>query len=108
MTYFNRSNDIDKLKETINIQEKTITNLYSKYIALKQQSVGSFIPKFNIDQEVWVITKNNADKFPRIIKDKIKEIRIVKNREMKYLLYNNTTNYIYPTEQKANLALKTL
>lgn len=108
MTYSNKDKENEELNKKIALQEKTITNLYSKYITLKQQMVGAFIPKFNIDQEVWVILKDNVDNFPRIIKDRIKEIRIIKNRKIKYVLYNYITDLIYPTEQKAKSALKEL
>lgn len=105
MTYSNQDQEINELKKKIALQEKTITSLYSKYITLKQQTTGAFTPKFNVGQQVWVII-NNIENYPKIIKDKIKEIRIVKNREIKYVLENYITDHIYTTEQKAKQTLK--
>lgn len=107
MTYSNQDQEKQELKKKISLQEKTISNLYAKYMALKQQTNGTFIPKFNVGQEVWVIIENFGN-YPKIIKDKIKEIRIVKNKEMKYVLENYITEYIYISEQKAKSALKEL
>ena len=108
MTFSNQDQEKQEMQKRIALQEKTITNLYAKYMKLKNQTTGSFTPSFNIDQEVWVILKNNIDNYPKIIKDKVKEIRVVKNREIKYVLYTYITDLIYPTEQKAKTALKEL
>lgn len=107
MTYSDKDQEIKDLKKKIILQEKTITNLYAKYMTLKQQTTGAVIPKFNAGQQVWVIV-NDFGTYPKIIKDKIKEIRICKDGVIKYILENYITSHIYISEQKAKTALKEL